>query len=372
MNRLAVRLVVSHALVAVIATVACVVVVHRLAPALFDESLRMGFGRGMPSGFGPGVLRGQVAEAVDRAMLVGTVVGVLAATAFGAVAATALTRPLARLRLATRQLADGRYDVPVTAPATRELADLADDITTLASALADTEARRVRLLGDVAHELRTPLTVVDGYVEGMIDGVIPTSPEELARVGAEVARLRRLADDLSNLSRVAEGRVPLRPQMVDLRDVVVAAAKRLQAQAEDAGLTLEVDGGAAPLPVLADPDRIGQVVGNLVGNAIRATPSGGRVSVRCAPHDDEAEFSVTDTGEGLAADDLHRIFERFYRVDPRRPGGSGIGLTIARGLVEAHHGSLVARSAGPGRGAVFTARLPAAGRDARPGGGGEA
>jgi histidine kinase len=263
MKRLAVRLVVSHALVAVIATLACVVVVHRLAPAIFDESLRMGFGRGMPPGFGPGVLRGQVAEAVDRAMLVGTVLGVLAATAFGAVAATALTRPLARLRLATRQLAEGRYDVPVTAPATRELADLADDITTLASALADTEARRVRLLGDVAHELRTPLTVVDGYVEGMIDGVIPTTAEELARVGAEVARLRRLADD------------------------------------------------------------------------------------------------------------LYRIFERFYRVDPRRPGGSGIGLTIARGLVEAHHGSLVARSAGPGRGAVFTARLPAAGQDARPGGGGE-
>jgi histidine kinase len=243
MKRLAVRLVVSHALVAVIATLACVVVVHRLAPAIFDESLRMGFGRGMPPGFGPGVLRGQVAEAVDRAMLVGTVLGVLAATAFGAVAATALTRPLARLRLATRQLAEGRYDVPVTAPATRELADLADDITTLASALADTEARRVRLLGDVAHELRTPLTVVDGYVEGMIDGVIPTTAEELARVGAEVARLRRLADDLSNLSRVAEGRVPLRLQMVDLRDVVVAAAKRLHAQAEDAGLTLDVDGG---------------------------------------------------------------------------------------------------------------------------------
>jgi histidine kinase len=282
MKRLAVRLVVSHALVAVIATLACVVVVHRLAPAIFDESLRMGFGRGMPPGFGPGVLRGQVAEAVDRAMLVGTVLGVLAATAFGAVAATALTRPLARLRLATRQLAEGRYDVPVTAPATRELADLADDITTLASALADTEARRVRLLGDVAHELRTPLTVVDGYVEGMIDGVIPTTAEELARVGAEVARLRRLADDLSNLSRVAEGRVPLRLQMVDLRDVVVAAAKRLHAQAEDAGLTLDVDGGAAPLLVLADPDRIGQVVGNLVGNAIRATPSGGRVSVRTA------------------------------------------------------------------------------------------
>ena len=360
--RLTVRLVISHALVAVVAALATYLVVRQLAPALFDQSLRLGRGQsGTPPGGGPGgmgALRTQFADAVNRSMLFGTLIGVLAATAFGAVAASALGRPLARMRLATRRLAAGHYDVPVTAPATRELAGLAADINTLAQALADTESRRVRLLGEVAHELRTPLTVVDGYLEGMIDGVIPTVPEEFARIGAEVARLRRLADDLSSLSRVAEGRLELQRQPVDLREPVAAAAQRLRVQAEDAGLQLEVEAGGTGLPVLADADRIGQVVVNLVGNSIRATPPGGRVSVRCTADGKWAIFSVSDTGEGLAEGDLERVFERFYRVNPQRHGGSGIGLTIARGLIAAHGGSLTAASAGAGCGATFTARLP--------------
>lgn len=151
----------------------------------------------------------------------------------------------------------------------------------LGQQLGETETRRVRLLGEVAHEMRTPLTVIDGTVEAMIDGVLPVEPERLALVSDEVRRLRRLSDDLSALSRADEGRLSLVLTDVDLREVVQRAAGRLVAQALDAGLTLDIACGPVVVPVRVDPERIGQVVTNLVGNAVRATPEGGQVTVRC-------------------------------------------------------------------------------------------
>ena len=353
MNRLVVRMVLSHLLVAVVAALATFLVVRQLAPALFDESLRMGPGGGMGPGPGSGmgsgmVLRQQFGDAVDRALLVGAVVGAVAAALVGAFAAYRLVRPLDALRAATRAIAQGRYDGPLPTPGTTELAELTDDVQRLGQQLHETEARRVRLLGEVAHEMRTPLTVIDGTVEAMIDGILPVEPERLALVSDEVRRLRRLSDDLSAL--------------VDLREVVERAAGRLRAQAVDAGLVLDIDCGSVPVPVRVDPERIGQVVTNLVGNAVRATPRGGRVTVRCWISGSAAHVVVTDTGEGLAAADLERVFERFYRVPGRRSvegeSGSGIGLTIARSLVAAHGGRLSAESAGVGLGATFTAVLP--------------
>ena len=368
MNRLTIRLVVSHALVAVLGGVATFAVVRWLAPALFDQSLRLnpnpGSGRfGGGQGQGPGqVLREQFATAVDQALLIGAVIGVLAAAVLGVVLAYRLVRPLATVRAATREMAKGRYDVPVPIPAEAELAELASDVNTLGQALAETEARRVRLLGEVAHELRTPLTVIDGYVEGMIDGVLPATPAELGQVSEEVRRLRRLSDDLSALSRAEEGRLELSVKEVDAGAVTVAATTRLRPQVEDAGLSLIVEPAAAPLRVLADPDRIAQVVTNLIGNAMRATPQGGSITVRCRTDDGAAVIEVSDTGEGLEPADCERVFERFYRVPGRRTdghdAGSGIGLTIARGIARAHGGDIVATSPGRGQGATFTVRLP--------------
>ncbi len=170
MNRLSVRLVLSHLLVAVLGASATYVVVRQLAPSLFDQSMRQGPGAGMggaggmgPGGLGPGpALRQQFAEAVDQALIVGALVGAAAAAAAGAFAAYRLTRPLERLRAAAGELAKGRYAAQLPTPRTRELAELTSDLGSLGQALADTEARRVRLLGAVAHELRTPLTVIDG------------------------------------------------------------------------------------------------------------------------------------------------------------------------------------------------------------------
>lgn len=370
MRRLSVRLIASHVAVAAIAGVATFVIVQLLAPALFDASWR----RAEMQGGGPGAGRGQmgglrlaIAGDVTAALVVGAIVGVTVAALFGAFAAFRLVRPLNQVREATRRIAGGGYGVQVPDAGTAELDGLAADVRTLAAALDDTERRRTRLLGEVAHEMRTPLTVIDGTVEGMIDGIWPADAEHLGRLGDESRRLRRLSDDLSLLSRTEEGRLAIAPVRCDLARVVADAAERLRPQVADAGLTLQVD-AAGVVPVVADPDRVAQIVTNLVGNAIRATGPGGAITLRvarsAAGDDGMTEVTVADTGEGLAAADLERVFERFYRVPDRRsPGsdtGSGIGLTLARRLARDHGGELVARSEGRGRGATFVLTLPAA------------
>lgn len=378
MRRLSAKLLISHILVAVIGGLATFWIAHLAAPRFFDDSVGLAQstpgvhtpgGGGGPSGqaaqAGQGsIAKQQFADAVDKALLVGAVVGVVIAALFGAFAAWRLLRPLGAVGAATRRIAAGDYDARVPASGVTELDLVAADVNALGASLADTEARRVRLLGEVAHEMRTPLTVIDGYVEGMIDGVLPTGSEQLGQVSDEVRRLRRLAEDLSTLSKAEESRLALVPARVDLGGVVTDAAERLRPQAEDAGLTLRVEAQRG-LGVDADADRLAQVVTNLVGNAIRATPSGGEVVVSVSRGGAAASVRVTDTGEGLDAADVERVFERFFRVPGRRgaagDGGSGIGLTIARQIVRAHGGDLAASSAGRGQGATFTATVPLAG-----------
>ncbi len=396
MNRLSVRLVISHVLVALIGGAATFAVVRWLAPALFDESLRLGpaggTGRGPGAGQGQGsggVLRDQFAAAIDQALLIGAVVGVAAAAIFGVFAARRVIRSLGTVRAATRELAKGRYDLAVPEPKEAELAELAADVNQLGAALAQTETTRMRLLGEVAHELRTPLTVIDGYVEAMIDGVLPSSPENLEQISDETRRLRRLGEDLSSLSKAEEGRLGLQLASADVGALAVAAAERLRPQAVDAGVKLEVHSPAAGLIASVDADRIAQVVTNLVGNALGATEAGGTITVSARTEADQVLIEVADTGVGLAPDQLEKIFERFYRVSgsgtlrqaqgTEKPSqgtesspdtsslslskgqtGSGIGLTISRGIVRAHGGELTASSAGLGRGATFTLALPKA------------
>ncbi len=376
MRRLSARLLLSHVLVAVIGGLATFWIAHLTAPRFFDDSVGLAQrttgehtpGAGPAQGGGNAGLgtlaKQQFADAVDKALLVGTVVGVLIAAVFGAFVAWRLLRPLAAVGVATRRIAAGDYDARVPASGVTEFDRLAADVNALGASLADTEARRVRLLGEVAHELRTPLTVIDGYVEGMIDGVLPAEPEQLGQLSDEVRRLRRLAEDLSTLSRAEEGRLSHVAARVDVGRIVADAAGRLRPQAEDAGLTLSVAGGHG-LEVDADADRLAQVVTNLVGNAIRATPSGGSVSIGVERAGGTASVRVTDTGEGLDPADLERVFERFFRVPGRRGGGadtgSGIGLTIARQIARAHGGELTASSPGRGQGATFTLTLPLAG-----------
>lgn len=349
------RMVLSHVAVAVIALLAFYLVISLAVPALFDR----GVAHGTPTGRGPGQgLRAVVSAAVTQAALLGGGIAAAAAVALGWFFSWRLVRPITQIRDATRRLSAGDYSVQVPLPPVQELADLAADVNSMGERLAQTERTRVQLIGDVAHEMRTPLTVIDGYVEGMIDGVIEVTPETLGELGTETRRLRRLAEDFSSLSRAEERRFDLRAEAVDLADLVIGAAERLRPQTEEKDVTLTVE--VPPLPVVADPDRILQVVTNLVGNAIAATPSGGWIRVSGRREGDRALVDVADSGVGIAPGDVERVFERFFRAHPGRAGGSGIGLTISRELARAHGGDLAARSPGEGQGATFTLSLPLA------------
>jgi histidine kinase len=365
--RLPVRLFISYGVVVLIGAAVTYVTVRLLAPTLFDQHMNMlgGDHMGMGQGAGAGSVHDAFVSALTTALLVGVLASVAAAGLVAAFVTGRLLRPLNAVRAATRQIAAGRYQASVPVPAVPELAALAADVNTLAAELASTEARRTRLLGEVAHEMRTPLTALRGYTEGLLDGVFAPEPEILGAVSDELRRLGRLADDLSALSRAEERRLDLHPADCDLAGLARRAADRLAPQFADRLVTLAVP-AAVPLPVCADPDRITQVLTNIIGNALAATPAGGTVTVAADAAAPLARVVVTDTGAGLAEADLERVFERFYRApgQPRRSAGSGIGLTIARNIARAHGGDVTAASGGPGRGAAFALTLPLrAGRD---------
>jgi histidine kinase len=222
---------------------------------------------------------------------------------------------------------------------------------------------RRRLIGDVAHELRTPLTAIKGFAEALMDGVLPPSAETYLQIHAEAGRLSRLVDDLQELSRVEARATQLKIHPADSTALMQTVSKRLQHQFDAKQVTLILSLPHDPILVLADDDRIIQVLTNLIGNALQYTPEKGTVAVSIERDKNEARISVRDTGFGIPTDHLKHIFDRFYRVDKSRSrahGGSGIGLTIAKHLVEAHGGKIWAESAGENKGSVFIFTLPLA------------
>jgi signal transduction histidine kinase len=357
-RRLGTRLFASYAAVTATGAVVLLVTIRLLVPRLFDDRVGAGLGPG-GNGRGP-AMRDALVASLDRALIIALVVSLAAAAVIAAAVAQQILRPIERVRTATRQLAAGHYDAQIDPPAEAELAALVDDVNALASALADTEQRRAELVSDVAHELRNPLTTIRGYAEGMLDGVITPDRDVLTAVLTEVGHLQRLAGDLSTLSNADEGRLTLADAPIDLHELAAAVVESLRPRAAEQHIELRVTG--APTTVRGDRDRLVQVVGNLVANAVTYTPRDGQVTVEVGASGEAATLTVTDTGIGLVPDDLERVFERFYRVHgvDRPPGGSGIGLAIARAVARAHGGDLVAASGGPGQGTTFTVRLPAA------------
>jgi histidine kinase len=238
----------------------------------------------------------------------------------------------------------------------------------MAEALEQVEQQRVALINNVAHELRTPLTGLEGYLEGLLDGLFSGDPETLAQMSQEVRRLHRLVDDLQALSLVEAGQISLYVETFDLIPIVERVVAQLKPQAMAQCLEMVTEHPPQIL-VYADSDRVAQVIVNLVGNAIRYTPDGGCITVRVNISDGLVQVEVQDTGLGIPAAALAYIFERFYRVDrsrSRNSGGSGIGLTIARHLAWAMGGDLSAVSPGPGQGSTFTFTLPLAQSSAHP------
>lgn len=303
--------------------------------------------------------RAAVFQALLVAALAATTVGLLTSS----ILVIELLRPLNALADSSKRIAGGHYDERVAEPRSDELRAVALSFNQMAAALEHIEEQRIALIGNVAHELRTPLAGLEGYLEGLEDGVLRVEPESFAVMQSEVRRMRRLVDDLQTLSRVEAGQVSLHFEPCDLAVVTRRVLAQLEPQLVGGCLRLELAGEGRPAVALADPDRVHQILVNLVGNAIRYTPEGGCITVRVDADEGCARVVVHDTGVGIPPEALPLIFERFYRVDPSRSrasGGSGIGLTIARHLAWAMGGDISAESPGLGQGSSFTLTLPRA------------
>jgi histidine kinase len=309
--------------------------------------------------------RAAVTEAMILAALASSIVAVLVSL----LVSRQVVAPVREMMLASQRISEGHYNERVQVPGDvskdelDELSQLALRFNRMAASLEQTELMRHQLIADVTHELRTPLTAVKGSMEGLIDGVLPADEGTFQQIISEAERLQRLVNDLQELSRVEAGAYELNIHSYRVSDLLTAAEARLGRQFEEKGVILEI---ALPndLPqVLTDEDRIGQVLLNLVGNALQYTPPGGKVKVTAAAQRDEVYIAVSDSGMGIPAEHLPHLFTRFYRVDKSRSragGGSGIGLTIAKYLVEAQGGSIWAQSEGASRGSTFTFSLPTA------------
>ena len=308
-------------------------------------------------------------NAVTEAVLLAGSAAFVAAVLLSILVSRRVVLPVQEMQAASQRIADGHYGERVGMPgrANREdldeLGRLALSFNRMATQLQQTEALRLELIGNVAHELRTPLASIKGYMEGLIDGVLPSEATTFQQVHREADRLQRLVHDLQELSRFESGAYELDLRPTEPQRLIDGVVRRLGLQFEDKDVALEIDVPADLPPIRVDEDRIGQVLLNLIGNALQYTPSGGRVCLSARTEGDRVRFSVEDTGVGIPPEHLLHIFERFYRVDKSRSragGGSGIGLTIARHLVEAHDGQIQAASDGPGQGSTFSFTLPTA------------
>lgn len=309
----------------------------------------------------------QVNQALLQAGLAAGLLGLL----LGLLIARGLAAPLGRLAAAARQIAQGdlAQRVPLAGPA--ELADVAHSFNDMADSLARGEQQRRQMVADISHELRTPLTVIQGNLRAMLDDVYPLAKAEVATIYDETLLLRRLVDDLRELALAEAGQLSMRPRPAAVADLLAQSIAVFAAPAAEKSVTLERVCADELPPVQADPDRTGQVLRNLLANALRHTPAGGTITLRARVEQPQPRrgaaptpmvlFEIIDTGPGLAPDELDLVFARFWRADrsrSRAQGGSGLGLAIARQLVEAQGGQIGVAST-PGQGARFWFTLPA-------------
>lgn len=309
-----------------------------------------------------------VEEAFRSASVYSLATGILASVATAVAVTTFATRRvsarLSALANAAADVADGRYEVRLAQSGLgTEFEELTGSLNQMAERLDQTETVRRRLLSDLAHELRTPMATLEAWLEALADGVVTADDTSIAVPLAQMARLRRLVEDVAAVSRAEERALDLRLAPQDPAEVVRSVAESHRAQAQ-AGRVQLVARATPGLPsVLVDTDRMSEIMGNLVDNALKHTSAGGTVTLGAAAAGDEVTLEVRDTGQGIPPDALPHLFERFYRVDAARDrahGGSGIGLAISQALARAHDGRITAQSPGLGAGAVFTVHLPAA------------
>ena len=374
-SHLSVRLFASYLLVVFIGMASIWVATRFTTPAAYNRHLQFmenqmmgGSMMGQGQGRGPqGGMLSDFYENFQTSFNESLFIAFAAASVVGLIASYVLSRgviaPVQTMQDASRRIADGHYDERVNAQGTDELGQLAASFNQMASQLEQVESMRRRLIGDVAHELRTPLTAIKGSAEGLMDGVLPANNETYQQIHNEAERLNKLVSDLQELSRVESRAIELDIRPVDVNRLLETVAKRMKFQFDEKRVTLNVSLPQHPILVRADEDRTLQVLTNLLANALHYTPADGVVSTTVERDAGLVTFTVRDSGIGIPAEHLAHIFDRFYRVDKSRArahGGSGIGLTISKHLVEAQGGQIRAESAGENMGSSFIFTLPAA------------
>ncbi|GAB4282984.1 MAG: ATP-binding protein [Candidatus Promineifilaceae bacterium] len=365
------KLFISYIVVIFVGVVSLAVAAEFHAPSALERHMA-----NMGTVMGDGMMGGMMTDltvnfrtAVNEILLVAALIATGTAVAVSTFVTRRIVQPIQQMKTAARRIANGRYEERIQIGGEDELAELAETFNNMATKLSETETRRRRLIGDVAHELRTPLSSIQGVMEGLADGILPAEPATFADIQREVRRLQRLVQDLEELSRAEAGQIMLETAVVTPDTFIRPASERLRLQFEEKSVALTTDIPSNLPPVNVDVSRMTQVVLNLLGNALQYTPPGGQVSIRCSVSSNQPLLNtehcllitVKDTGIGIAPEHLPHIFERFYRVDKSRArsgGGSGIGLTISKHLVEMHNGRLTASSPGPGQGSTFTIALP--------------
>ena len=301
-------------------------------------------------------------DSLGRSILGWGLIAGVVALLLGALLARRMVKPIRQLRDAARRVGSGELDYRLSVSSGDEIGELGAQFNQMAAALQEDEQLRQRMMADIAHELRTPLAVMRGQVEALLDGVFELTRENILPLHDAVLLLGRLVDDLRDLALADAGRLPLEADEVRIDALISRVTSAYEHAASDKGLSLHVELAEPLPPVLGDAQRLEQVLGNLLSNALRYTPAGARVVVRGWCDEDGLGFSVEDNGPGISPEDLPHIFERFYRADQARAraaGGSGLGLSIAKRLVEAHGGELTVRSELE-VGSTFAVRLPKA------------
>ena len=306
-----------------------------------------------------GRLEQQFLSGMRNILITGAALAVGLGLIVGAFLSQRLTAPLQRLAAAARAVAGGDLNHKVTVEGSAEISEVGRAFNEMTTALSESERQRRNMVADVAHELRTPLSVIQGNLRAILDDVYELDKEEISRLYDESRLLGRLVDDLRELALADAGQLRLSPRATDLAPVIQDSIENLVlgAEAQEVNLTASLPDD---LPkVQADPDRVSQVLRNLLVNALRYTPAGGSVTVSASSDDGLVEVAVADTGVGIDPEALPHIFERFWRADPARArmGSTGLGLSIAQSLIEAQGGRIWAESA-PGQGSTFRFTLP--------------